>query len=154
LSCSPPITNPAHLPAYHTGVADTDASGIYFSKYAPVSHPSSSAPSICVGTANGTIPRFSTSAQLKLKNLPLSACQGHIMPSFPWTLVDITPLCDADLNIIFTKHDVKAQDQAGTTNLKGWQDPSGANIGIFPSSTLITIVMKTHYSLLMTNWLV
>jgi hypothetical protein len=133
LSCSPPITNPAHLPADHTaGVANTGASGIFFSKYAPVSHHSSSAPSIRVGTADGTIAHSSASTQLKLKNFPPSARQSHIMPSFPRILVGIAPLCEVDLTITFTKHNVKAQDQAGATIIKGWQDPSGANNWHFP----------------------
>jgi hypothetical protein len=133
LSCSPPISNPSHLPVNHTGVADTGASGIYFSKHAPVNHRNISAPSICVGIANSTIITCSSaSAQLKLKNLPSSARQGHIMPSFTRTLVGIAPLCDAYLTVIFTKHDAKAYDQAGATILEGWHDPGGANDWHFP----------------------
>ncbi len=75
---------------------------------------------ICLSeVANGTIACSSASAQLKLENLPPSACQGHIMPSFPRTLVGNAPLCDADLTVTFTKHNVKAYDQAGTTIFKG-----------------------------------
>jgi hypothetical protein len=154
LSCSPPITNPAHLSADHTGVADTGASGIYFSKYTPVSHRDSSALSIHVGTANSTIACSSASAQLKLKNLPPSARQGHIMPSFPRTLVGIAPFCNTDLTVTFTKHNVKAQDQAGATILKGWQDPGGANNWHFPLIDADHNSNETHYSLLMTNQLV
>jgi hypothetical protein len=54
------------------------------------------------------------------------------MPSFPRTLVGITPLCDADLTITLTKHDVKAQDQPGTTILEGWGELGGANNWHFP----------------------
>jgi hypothetical protein len=53
------------------------------------------------------------------------------MPSFTRTLVGIAPLCDANLTVIFTKHVVKAINQAGTTILEGWRDPSGANNWIF-----------------------
>ncbi len=49
------------------------------------------------------------------------------MPSFTRTLVRIAPLYDASLTVIFTKHDVKAYDQAGATILKGWGEPGGAN---------------------------
>jgi hypothetical protein len=45
------------------------------------------------------------------------------MPSFTRTLVGIVPLCDANLSVISTKHDVKAIDQAGATILKGWIIP-------------------------------
>jgi hypothetical protein len=54
------------------------------------------------------------------------------MPSFTRTLVGIAPLCDADLNVIFTKHDDKAINQAGATILKGWLDPGGASDWHFP----------------------
>ena len=100
LSCSQPVSNPSKLPVNLTGVAATRASGIYFTKHAPVNHHNTSAPSICVGTANGTIACSSASAQLKLTNLPPSACQGHVMPSFTRTLVGIAPLCNADLTVI------------------------------------------------------
>jgi hypothetical protein len=49
------------------------------------------------------------------------------MPSFTRTLVGIAPLCNPNLTVIFTKHDVKAYGQAGTTILEGWRDPSGGN---------------------------
>ncbi len=132
LSCSPPISNPSNLPVNYTGVTDTRASGIYFTKHAPVSHRNTSAPSIHVGTADGTIACSSASAQLKLTNLPPSARQGHIMPSFTRTLVGIAPLCNANLTVIFTKNDVKAINQARATILKGWCDPGGANDWHFP----------------------
>jgi hypothetical protein len=49
------------------------------------------------------------------------------MPSFTRTLFGIAPLCGANLTVIFTKHDVKAYNQAGATILEGWRDPSRAN---------------------------
>jgi hypothetical protein len=131
-SCSPPISNPSNLPVNYTGVADTGAFDIYFTKHAPINHRNTSASSIRVGTADGTIACSSASAQLKLTNLPPSACQGHIMPSFTRTLFGIVPLCDADLTVIFTKTDVKAINQARATILKGWRDPGGANNWHFP----------------------
>ncbi len=127
MSCSPPVSNPSNLPVNYTGVADTGASGIYLTKHAPVNHHNTSAPSISVGTANGTIACSSTSAQLKLTNLQPSARQGHIMPSFTKTLVGIAPLCNTNLVVIFTNHDVKAINQAGATILEGWCYPGGAN---------------------------
>jgi hypothetical protein len=54
------------------------------------------------------------------------------MPSFTRTLVGIAPLCNANLTGTFTKNDVKAINQAGTTILKGWRDPGGANNWHFP----------------------
>jgi hypothetical protein len=54
------------------------------------------------------------------------------MPSFPSTLIGIAPLCKADLTVTFTKHDVKAYDQAGATILEGVRNPGGANNWHFP----------------------
>jgi hypothetical protein len=54
------------------------------------------------------------------------------MPSFPRTLVGIAPLCNTNLTVIFTKHHVKAYDQAGATILEGWCNPGGANDWHFP----------------------
>jgi hypothetical protein len=120
------------LPINYTSVADTGASSIYFTKHTPINHRNTSAPSIHVGTANGTIACSSTSVQLKLMNLPPSARQSHVMPSFTRTLVGIAPLCDPNLTVIFTKHDIKAINQAGATILEGWRDPSRANDWHFP----------------------
>jgi hypothetical protein len=69
------------------------------------------------------------------------------MPSFTRTLVGIAPLCNANLTVIFTKHDVKAYNQAGTTILK----PVEPMTGIFPSSTPTTTAMRTPSSLPMMN---
>jgi hypothetical protein len=54
------------------------------------------------------------------------------MPSFPRTLVGIAPLCNANLIVTFTKHNVKAYNQTGTTILEGWHDPGGASNWHFP----------------------
>jgi hypothetical protein len=42
------------------------------------------------------------------------------------------PLCNANLTVIFTKHDVKAINQPGAIILEGWRDPGGANDWHFP----------------------
>jgi hypothetical protein len=104
LSYSPSLPHPACIPVTHTKVANTGASGIYFGKHAPVDHCNTSASSIRVGIADGTIACSSASAQLKLKKIPPSAHQGNIMPTFSRTLVGISPLCNADLTVTFTKH--------------------------------------------------
>jgi hypothetical protein len=54
------------------------------------------------------------------------------MPSSTRTLVSIAPLCNTDLTVTFTKHDVKAYNQASATILEGWCDPGGANDWHFP----------------------
>ncbi len=54
------------------------------------------------------------------------------MPSFTRTVVGVALLCNSNLTVIFTKHDVKAIDQAGATILKGWRNPGEANNWHFP----------------------
>jgi hypothetical protein len=54
------------------------------------------------------------------------------MPTFTRTLFGIAPLCNANLTVIFTKHDVKTINQAGATILEGWHDPIGARDWHFP----------------------
>jgi hypothetical protein len=49
------------------------------------------------------------------------------MPSFTKILFGVAPLCDTNLTVIFTKHDIKAINQAGATIIEGWRDPGGAN---------------------------
>jgi hypothetical protein len=65
-------------------------------------------------------------------NPPIICPQGHVMPSFTRTLVGIAPLCNANLTVIFTKHDIKAINHAEATILEGWHDPGGANDWHFP----------------------
>jgi hypothetical protein len=73
------------------------------------------------------------------------------MPSFTRTLVGIAPLCNANLTVIFTKHDVKAYDQAGATILEDGVTPGDPTTGIFPLSTPTTTAMRTPSSLPITN---
>jgi hypothetical protein len=54
------------------------------------------------------------------------------MPTFTRTLFGIAPLCNANLTVIFTKHDIKAINQAGATILEGLLDPGGAKDRHFP----------------------
>jgi hypothetical protein len=54
------------------------------------------------------------------------------MPTFTRTLFGIAPLCNADLTVIFTKHDIKEINQAGTMILEGCRDPGGDKDWHFP----------------------
>jgi hypothetical protein len=127
LSCSPTLLSSAHLPATHIRVVNTGATGIHFSKNAPVDHLNTSASPIQVTITNGVNKISSASVQLKLKNLPPATRHGQVMEDFPRTLFGIAPLCNADLSITFTKHHVKACNQAGSTILKGWHPNEACN---------------------------
>ena len=57
---------------------------------------------------------------------------GHVMPSFPHTLVGLGPFADQGCKIVFTKDDVDVIDPAGTSILKGWRERTGARLWRFP----------------------
>ena len=50
---TPRSCNPTHLPSTHTGIANSGASGFFFSSSAPVSNLNPQAPTVGVRVANG-----------------------------------------------------------------------------------------------------
>ena len=57
---------------------------------------------------------------------------GHVMPSFPHTLVGLGPFADQGCKIVFTKDDVDVIDPTGICILKGWRERVGARLWRFP----------------------
>ena len=91
------------------------------------------APAIGVEVANGLPVRSIASATLaSVPSLPPAAMLGHVMPSFPHTLVGLGPFADQGCKIVFTKDDVDVIDPAGTSILKGWRERTGARLWRFP----------------------
>ena len=86
-------------PTYHTGIANTGASGVYFAPNAPVA-----APSVGVQVANGP-PGWSVACATlaSAPSLPPAAMQGHVMPSFSHTLIGLGPFADPGCRIVLTK---------------------------------------------------
>ncbi len=108
-------------PYSHTGIANSGASGFYFVPSAPVSNLNPQAPTIGIRVANGLPEKSVASATLALvPSLPPSATQGHVMPSFPSTLIGLGPFADLGCTITFTKTDVTAVNPDGRCILKGW----------------------------------
>jgi hypothetical protein len=101
---------------------------------AHVSNLNSRAPAIGVEVANGLPVRSIASATLaSVPSLPTTAMQGHVMPSFPHTLVGLGPFADdQDCKIVFTKMDVAVLDPQGHCILKGWREAEGARLWRFP----------------------
>jgi hypothetical protein len=58
--------------------------------------------------------------------------QGHVMPSFPHTLVGLGPFADQGCQIIFTNKDVSVCNPQGVCILKGWREETGARLWRFP----------------------
>ena len=87
---TPSSCNPTRLPSSHTDIADSGASSFYFLSSAPVANLNLEAPTVCVQVVNGLPERLVASATLaSVPSLPPAAMQGHIMPSFPHTLIDL-----------------------------------------------------------------
>ncbi len=59
--------------------------------------------------------------------------QGHIMPSFPHTLIGLGPFADLGHTITFTKTGVFIVDPAGQCVLKDWRETDGPRLWHFPS---------------------
>jgi hypothetical protein len=57
---------------------------------------------------------------------------GHIMPSFPRTLIGLGPFVNLGYTIVFTKTDVKVIHPNSHCVLKGWQEGDGPRLWRFP----------------------
>jgi hypothetical protein len=126
---NPPPTTLAH----HTGIADSSASGFYFAPDAPVPNYNPQAPTVKVRMANGRPECSVASATLaSASSLPPAAMSGHVMPSFPHTLISLWPFANQGCNIIFTKTSVTIYHPDSHPILSGWQDETGLHLWHFP----------------------
>jgi hypothetical protein len=120
---TPSSCNPNHLPSSNTGIANSSASGIYFLPAAPMANLNPKAPSVGVRVANGLPERSVASATLaSVPSLPPAAMQGHVMPSFPHTLISLGPFADLGCQIVFTKTAVSVIHPDGHSILEGWRE--------------------------------
>ena len=58
--------------------------------------------------------------------------RGHVMTSFPHTLVGLGPFADQGCRIVFAREDVAIIDTTGRCILKGWREKGGARLWQFP----------------------
>ena len=113
--------NPTKIPSSDTGIANSGSSGFYFSPDAPVDNLDHWAPTVGVQVANGIPERSVASTTLaSAPSLPKEAMLGHVMPSFPHTLIGLGPFADLGYTIVFTKTDVKVIHLDGHCVLEGW----------------------------------
>ena len=83
--------------------------------------------------ANGLPEHLVASATLALaSSLPQAAMSGHVMPSFPHTLIGLGPFADQGCSIVFTKTAVTVYHPDGHPILSGWQDQTGPCLWHFP----------------------
>jgi hypothetical protein len=104
-----PNPPPTILPS-HTGIlVDSGACSFYFASGAPVTNYNPQTPTVGVSVANGRHEHSVASATLaSASSLPQAAMSGHVMPSFPHTLIGLGPFADQGCNIVFTKTAVTA----------------------------------------------
>ncbi len=83
--------------------------------------------------ANGRPERSVASATLaSVPSLPRAAMSGHVMPSFPHTLIGLGPFADLGCKIVFTKTAVTVYHPDGHPILAGWRDETGPRLWHFP----------------------
>ena len=58
--------------------------------------------------------------------------KGHVMPSFPHTLIGLGPFTDLGCKIVFTKTAVSAIHPDGHSILEGWGELDGPRLWRFP----------------------
>ncbi len=89
---------------HHTGIAESGASGFYFAPDAPVTNYNPQALAAGVRVASWWPKHSVASATLaSAPSLPQAAMSGHVMPSFPHTLISLGPFADQGCQIIFTQ---------------------------------------------------
>jgi hypothetical protein len=121
------------FPHQHTGIASSGSSSFYFSCSAPVANYNPCAPTVSVTVANGC-PKYSVaSATLaSIPILPPSMMSGHVMPTFPHTLIGLGPFADQGCKIVFNKTSVTVYHSNGHPILKSWRDTNGPQLWQFP----------------------
>jgi hypothetical protein len=130
---TPSSCNPTHLPSAHTGITNSSTSRFYFAPSTPVANLNPKAPSIGVRVANSLPERSIASPTLaSVLSLPPAAMQGHVMPSFPHTLIGLGPFADLGCTIVFTKTAVNVIDPDGQSILEGWREQDGPQLWHFP----------------------
>ncbi len=138
---TPSSCNPTNLPTSHTGMAESGASDIYFASNAPVANLNPTAPSVGVRVANGLPVRSVASAALaSAPSLPPAAMQGHVMPSFPHTLIGLGPFADLGCQIVFSKHAVSVIHPDGHSILNRWREQDGPRLWCIPLKATMPIL--------------
>ena len=126
-------TPPPNILPSHTGIADSGATDFYFAPDAPVTNYNPQAPPVGVRVANGRPERSVASATLaSVPSLPRAAMSGHVMPSFPHTLIGLGPFADLGCKIVFTRTSVTVYHPDGHPILTGWRDETGPRLWHFP----------------------
>jgi hypothetical protein len=115
------------------GIANSGSSGFYFAQGAPVANYNSPTPTVGVHVANGCPKCLVVSATLALVSaLPPAMMLGHVMPSFPHTLIGLGPFANQGCKIIFDKTSVTVFHPDGHPILKSWSNLDAPWLWQFP----------------------
>jgi hypothetical protein len=125
--------NPPTSTQLQSGIANSGASGFYFAPGAPVANYNPAAPKVGVWVANGHPKSLVASTTLaSVPSLPQDSMVGHVMPTFPPSLIGLGPFANQDCTIVFNKTAVTVYDASGRTILSGWCEQTGACLWHFP----------------------
>ncbi len=117
------------FPHQHTGITDSGSSSFYFSPSTPVADANPHAPTVSITVANGCPEHSIASATLaSIPALPPSTMAGHVMPSFPQTLIGLSPFANQGCKIVFDKTLVTVYHPDGHPILSGWWDLDGTRL--------------------------
>jgi hypothetical protein len=104
LSIESAPTPPSTFPCQHKGIPDSGSNNFYFSCGAPVANYNPLAPVVSIAVANGCPKNSISSTNLdSISALPPVTMSGHVMPSFPLTLISLGPFADQGCKIVFDK---------------------------------------------------
>jgi hypothetical protein len=118
--------NPPQHPISHTGIADSGASGFFFTDDATTANRDQHAPTIRVCVANGRAERCIASATLaSVPTLPPAAMRGHVMPSLTNSFIGLGPFVDRGHTVVFTATGVSVIHPDGHFILDGWREAAG-----------------------------
>jgi hypothetical protein len=115
------------------GIANSGSSGFYFSCGAPIANYNPCAPTVGITVANGCPEHSVASATLdSVSTLRPAMMSGHVMPSFPHTIIGPGPFANQGCKIIFDKTLVTVFHPDGHPILKDWWDLEGPQLWQFP----------------------
>jgi hypothetical protein len=129
LSIESAPTPPLTLPHQHMGIAGSGSSNFYFSRGAPVANYNPRALTVGVTVANGCPEHSVASATLaSISAFPPAMMLGHVMPSFPHTLIGAGSSACQGCKIVFDKTLITVFHPDGHPILKGWLDLDGPQL--------------------------
>ncbi len=127
------LTPTSTFPHQHMGIANSGSSSFYFSRGAPVANYNPRAPIVSITVANGCPKHSIASTTLaSVPTLPSSTMSGHVMPSFPHTLIGLGPFANQGCKIVFDKTSVTFYHPDCHPILNKWRDINGLHLWQFP----------------------